>query len=148
MIEIKWASPFDISYIVSLLVVMHKEAETELSPINSEKTFAKVNEVIHRGICLIAKDGDKIVGTIGGLEIRDWWSDEKHVGDCWFYVSKDHRSSKAAIMLIKEYIKMSKELFPESKIRLAHVFSGDSDRKDKFFSKLGFNKVGSVFMEA
>jgi len=43
---------------------------------------------------------------------------------------------------------MSKELFPESKIRLAHVFSGDSDRKDKFFSKLGFNKVGSVFMEA
>jgi len=33
------------------------------------------------------------------------------------------------------------------KIRLGHLFSGDIDRKDKFFKRLGFAKAGSIFVE-
>jgi hypothetical protein len=33
-------------------------------------------------------------------------------------------------------------------VRLGHVFSGDLDRKDKFFERLGMIKAGSVFVEA
>tara|TARA_R110000744_G_scaffold262857_2_gene377380 strand:- start:230 stop:673 length:444 start_codon:yes stop_codon:yes gene_type:complete len=145
--EVRWASPFEISAIVALLVVMHEEAEENLTPVNTHKTFSQVNEIIHQGICLVAFDGGKIVGTIGGKQVKDWWSDQTHVGDYWFYVAKDKRASKAALLLVKEFMKISKKIFPKDKIRLAHVFSGDCSRKDNFFERLGFKKAGTVFLE-
>ena len=33
------------------------------------------------------------------------------------------------------------------KIKLGHVFSGDIERKDKFFERLGLTKAGSLFVE-
>jgi len=147
VIEVRWASPLDISIIVSLLIVMHEEAEIKLTPVNTEKTFAKVNELIHQGICLVAVDGGKIIGTMAGTQIRDWWSGETHIGDYWFYVLNEERASRAAVMLVKKFMKVSKEIFPEDKIRLAHVFSGDCSRKDNFFERLGLKKAGSVFLE-
>jgi len=34
------------------------------------------------------------------------------------------------------------------KIKLGHVYSGDGERKDKFYERLGLSKVGSLYMEA
>jgi len=34
------------------------------------------------------------------------------------------------------------------KIRLVHIFSGDLERKDNLFKRLGFVKAGSIFVEA
>ena len=109
---------------------MHEEAEIKLTPLNTEKTFAKVNELIHQGICLVAVDGGRIVGTMAGTQIP-----------------KGERASRAAVLLVKKFMKVSKEIFPEDKIRLAHVFSGDCSRKDNFFERLGLKKAGSVFLE-
>jgi|TARA_R110000744_G_scaffold247556_2_gene364084 L-amino acid N-acyltransferase YncA len=145
--EIRWASPFDISSIAALIVVMHKEAEFELATMNSEKLMSQINELVHRGIVLVAVEDGRIVGTIGGRQGLDWWSDEKYFGDLWFYVLKEARSSRTAISLVKRFVKEIKNLSPDIKIRLGHVFSGDCDRKDKFFERLGFKKAGSVFME-
>ncbi len=145
--EVRWASPFELSAIVALLVTMHEEAETKLTPVSTEKTFSQVNEIIHRGICLVAVDGGKIIGTIGGKQVKDWWSDQTHVGDYWFYVAKDKRASRAAMVLVKEFMRISKKVFPDDKIRLAHIFSGDCARKDKFFERLGLKKAGAVFLE-
>tara|TARA_R110002124_G_scaffold86821_1_gene224053 strand:+ start:159 stop:602 length:444 start_codon:yes stop_codon:yes gene_type:complete len=145
--EIRWASPFDISSIAALIVVMHREAEFELATMNSEKLMSQINELVHRGIVLVAVEDGRVVGTIGGRQGLDWWSDEKYFGDLWFYVLKEARSSRAAISLVKRFVKEIKNLSPDIKIRLGHVFSGDCDRKDKFFERLGFKKAGSVFME-
>ena len=98
-------------------------------------------------IVLVAVEDGRIVGTIGGRQGLDWWSDEKYFGDLWFYVLKEARSSRTAISLVKRFVKEIKNLSPDIKIRLGHVFSGDCDRKDKFFERLGFKKAGSVFME-
>ena len=42
-------------------------------------------------------------------------------------------------------MKVAKEA--KLKLRLGHIFSGDMDRKDKFFTRMGLQKVGSTFME-
>jgi hypothetical protein len=34
------------------------------------------------------------------------------------------------------------------KIKLGHVYSGDGERKDKFYERLGLSKVGSLYTEA
>ena len=61
------------------------------------------------------------------------------------YVFPDSRKSNIAKNLIIDFMKIAKEA--KLKIRLGHVFSGDIERKDKFFERLGLIKAGSLFVE-
>jgi len=128
-----------------MLIEMHNGAEIKLTSVNTEKLVNKINEALHQGVILIAQKDDKVVGSIGGVIVSDWWSDEKHLSDLWFYVSPSCRKSKAAVLLSKGFIKIAKEA--KLPVRLGHVFSGDVDRKDKFFERLGMNKAGSLYVE-
>ena len=47
--------------------------------------------------------------------------------------------------LITDFIKIGKEA--KLKIRLGHIFSGDLERKDKFYERLGLVKAGSTYVE-
>jgi len=35
----------------------------------------------------------------------------------------------------------------EVRVKLGHVYTGDGERKDKFYERLGLSKVGSLYME-
>ena len=142
---IRKASVLDISAITYMLNTMHKETELNVSTINTFKLVNKVNEIIHTGIVLVAIKDNKLVGSIGGTTSSDWWSEEKHLSDLWFYVYKDARKSDIAKNLITDFIKIGKEA--KLKIRLGHIFSGDVDRKDKFYERLGLVKAGSTYVE-
>ena len=142
---IRKASVLDISAITYMLNTMHKETELNVSTINTFKLVNKVNEIIHTGIVLVAIQDNKLVGSIGGTTSSDWWSEEKHLSDLWFYVYKDARKSEIAKNLITDFIKIGKEA--KLKIRLGHIFSGDVDRKDKFYERLGLVKAGSTYVE-
>ena len=48
-------------------------------------------------------------------------------------------------MLVKNFVNFAKSV--KMSVRLGHVFSGDIERKDKFFERLGFKKAGSVYVE-
>ncbi|MDB4345101.1 GNAT family N-acetyltransferase [bacterium] len=143
--ECRRANLFDVSAITAMLIEMHNDAEIKLTSVNTEKLVNKINEALHQGVILIAQKDDKVVGSIGGMIVSDWWSDEKHLSDLWFYVSPSCRKSKAALLLSKGFIKIAKEA--KLPVRLGHVFSGDVDRKDKFFERLGMNKAGSLYVE-
>ena len=142
---IRKASVLDISAITYMLNTMHKETELYVSTINTFKMVNKINEIIHTGIVLVAIQDNKLVGSIGGTTSSDWWSEEKHLSDLWFYVYKDARKSDIAKNLITDFIKIGKEA--KLKIRLGHIFSGDVDRKDKFYERLGLVKAGSTYVE-
>jgi|TARA_R110000796_G_scaffold27531_1_gene75846 hypothetical protein len=144
-VECRRANLFDVSAITAMLIEMHNDAEIKLTSVNTEKLVNKINEALHQGVILIAQKDDKVVGSIGGMIVSDWWSDEKHLSDLWFYVSPSCRKSKAALLLSKGFIKIAKEA--KLPVRLGHVFSGDVDRKDKFFERLGMNKAGSLYVE-
>ena len=143
---IRKATVLDISALILMLDTMHKETEVELPKINIVKLVDKVNQLIHTGLVLVSIKDNKIQGSIGGLISQDWWSDEKFIADAWFYVFKDQRKSDVAKSLLADYIKKAKDA--KLKIRLGHIFSGDLERKDKLFTRMGFIKAGSVFVEA
>tara|TARA_R110002020_G_scaffold189217_3_gene388156 strand:+ start:3978 stop:4415 length:438 start_codon:yes stop_codon:yes gene_type:complete len=144
-VECRRANLFDVSALTAMLIEMHNDAEVKLTKVNTEKLVNKINEALHRGVVLVAHKENEIVGSIGGMVVSDWWSDEKHLSDLWFYVSPSARKSKAAVILSKDFIKIAKEA--KIPVRLGHVFSGDSDRKDKFFERLGMSKAGSLYVE-
>ena len=142
---IRKATVLDISSIIYMLDTMHKETEINVSTINSFKLVNKVNEILHTGIVLVAIENNKLLGSIGGTISTDWWSEEKHLSDLWFYVYKEARKSNIAKNLIVDFLKIGKEA--KMKIRLGHIFSGDVDRKDKFYERLGLVKAGSTYVE-
>ena len=142
---IRKANMLDISAIIYLLFKMHEETTIKPPKINSVKLLEKINYLFHKGIVLVAEVDNKIVGSIAGQVTEDWWSDEKYIADAWFYVYKSNRKSLVAKKLIIQFMKVAKEA--KLKLRLGHIFSGDMDRKDKFFTRMGLQKVGSTFME-
>ena len=143
---IRRAGVLDISAIIALLIEMHNGTDVPASKIHSEKMVNKITETIHRGIGFVSlNDNNVIEGSIGGLVASDWWSDEKYLGDLWFYVTPEARKSNAAFELVRNFKRIGKEA--KIPVRLGHVFSKDLERKDKFFERLGLQKAGSVFLE-
>ena len=143
--KIRRATEKDIKSIFEMLVIMHKQTEIKLSPINAEKLFNTINVTLEKGIVLVAEVKNKIVGSIAGVISSDWWSEQECLRDLWFYVSPENRKSRVAIKLVKSFIKIGNSA--KLKIKLGHVFSGDIERKDKFFQHLGLTKAGSLYVE-
>ena len=143
---IRRATLLDVSAIIFLLQMMHKETEIETPKINTAKMLDRINMLLHKGVVVVAEKDKLIVGTIAGQVSQDWWTDEQHLADTWYYVRKDYRKSIIGKKLLQDFIKIGKEA--KVKLRLGHIFSGDIKRKDKFYERMGFVKAGSVYMEA
>ena len=143
---IRLATVEDLSEIYMMLNVMHSETIEGTSPIDSEKLTSAINNALHKGVVIVFDINGKIAGSIAGMETSDWWSSEKYLADMWFFVYKEHRRSNIAAKLIKSFMRVAKEA--QFKIKLGHVYSGDGERKDKFYERLGLSKVGSLYTEA
>jgi GNAT superfamily N-acetyltransferase len=143
---LRLATVEDISELYMMLQVMHSETINGTSPIDSEKLTSAINNALHRGVVVVAEIDNKIAGSIGGMETSDWWSSEKYLADLFFFVYKEHRQSTIAVKLIKSFMEIGKKA--NMKMKLGHVYSGDGDRKDKFYERLGFVKAGSLYTEA
>ena len=142
---LRLATVEDISELYMMLQVMHSETIDGTSPIDSEKLTSAINNALHRGVVVVAEIDNKIVGSIGGMLNSDWWSSEEYLGDFWFYVEPKSRNSKIAIKLVKGFIKIGNEA--NVIVKLGHVYSGDMERKDSFFKRLGLVKAGSLYTE-
>ena len=135
----------EISALYVMLKEMHSNTDTDVAPIDEYKLVSKINEVVHKGLVLVSVKDNMITGSIGGMSTSDWWSNQPFLSDMWFYVTPSQRKSDAAISLIKAFIKVAKDA--KLKVRLGHIYSGDLDRKDKFYERLGLVKAGSTYVE-
>ena len=142
---IRRAVPEDVSEIHKMLIDMYNRIEVPASPLSERKVLDVIKSAMEKGIVIVAEVEGKIIGSLGGMTNSDWWSEQKHLSDIWFYVSPDKRNSRAAVKLVKCFIKIGKEI--KMKVKLGHYYSGDIERKDKFFERLGFVKAGSLYTE-
>ena len=142
---LRLATVEDLSDIYMMLLIMHSETIDGTSPVNSEKLTSVISDALHRGVVIVAEVDGKIVGSIAGMETSDWWSDKLYLADLWFFVYKEHRKSRAAIKLVRSFLEVGREA--KVTVKLGHVYSGDIDRKDNFYERLGMAKVGSLYME-
>jgi len=142
---IRRAVPEDVSQIHKMLIDMYSRIEIPASPLSEKKVLDVVKSAMEKGIVIVAEVEGKIIGSLGGMANSDWWSEQKHLSDIWFYVSPDKRNSRAAVKLVKCFIKIGKEI--KMKVKLGHYYSGDIERKDKFFDRLGFVRTGSLYTE-
>jgi len=141
-VQVHNATLLDISSMLDLLASMHQEAELE--DVNWIKVAHIVTDCIAHGLVLIAvTDEGDLAGSIGGAVSTEWYADTPLLGDYWFYVRPEHRSTPAAFKLVKEWKEIANK--GDLEIKMGHVLGEDIERKDKMFEKLGFEKLGSMY---
>lgn len=135
------ASPTQILEIVDILLEMHKECPLPLGAPDR----AKIANGLASCTKFLALDGDNYIAGILALREGPWWFSKEHfIGDLVFYVRPSHRASKAATLLLKrakEYAKIK-----GLPLMMAVVSGVDVDRKDQFFARQNFKKVGGAYM--
>lgn len=90
----------DASRILDLLLDGHALEWPQIS-LNVDKGRAVIAHVITDGICMVAEDGDDIVGSFG-LQLCDWWySDEMFWALPWLYVRPDRRRGIIGIKFLR-----------------------------------------------
>lgn len=139
------ATTEDSSGLYEMLMAMHSGTIAGTSPVSPDKVREEIAYVLEFGDVLLAELDGRIIGSIAGAETSDWWSDEIHLADRWFFVYKEHRKSRAALSLVKSFLQVARRA--EIKVKLGHVYSGDIARKDSFYERLGLSRVGSLYVD-
>lgn len=142
--QVRPANLIDISALLVLLHQMHEQHD--LPPANWHKVSSVILDNIRSGVVLIAQtDEGEMMGSIGGKPSQDWFTENWHLGDHWFFVRPEHRKSPAAFKLLKAFRKAGQEM--NIPVKVAHVLADSVDRMDKFYGKLGFQRSGTLFTE-
>jgi GNAT superfamily N-acetyltransferase len=101
-------------------------------------------ECIRGGLLLVySTEEGLIIGSIGGSISSEWHSTEALLGDYWFFVHPEHRSSPAAFKLMKSWKALGEDI--GLTIKAGHTLGSDIERKDNMYEKLGFTKTGALF---
>jgi len=143
--NIRVANLLDTSALILMIMKMHSESKNDIPTLNVAKVSDAVTGAIKNGLVYVALEEENLIGSIGGVISNDWFSEQKILGDLWFYVDNKHRSSNTAVKLIKQFISAGKKA--KIKIRLGHIYFGDMERKDTFYKKLGFKLIGQIYSE-
>lgn len=88
----------DLDEMCELLWVMH--AENGVGQLDKPKARGAISEVIANGGCLISRQNDRIVGSVGLVMCEWWYSKDKALMDKWFFVHPAHRTEGHATRLI------------------------------------------------
>lgn len=142
---IRPAETRDISRIVALSKEMHKEGLYKDIPFNSEKFIGTVSRCMRDGFAWVGeKDGLVVCGMLATVG-EYFFSHAKLTNDLGLFVSKDHRKSRLALLLLKEYVSWGKSM-GVSEITMGSTNGHQGTGLGKFLvNSLGFEYVGEIY---
>ena len=104
MLTVRRATQNDLLDIFKLCVAMHQETDFGNFPLNPEKMIAQLSHWKDHNLLLVAEDDGKIVGMMAGSKRDQWYSDEFLAAEDFIFVDKDHRGTRAAFLLMREFM--------------------------------------------
>lgn len=147
--EILEANHSDQDDVFDLLEQMHEE--NGRYSLNEEKVYGAIAHVLDTGLLLIMRQRGKPVGTCALTVCEPWYSQERHLGDMWFYISPEFRSHRTFNALLNACIMSAKQNKVPLQIDLNSTI--DTERKENLFSRHAdqimrayeFRPVGGTF---
>lgn len=133
----------DIPAIGGLLVEMHASVPLNLPPIAPRKVEAALRHCMHNGRVFLGYKGEKLGGVLGIQEGEPWYSHGRFLADLVFFVAPSSRASRIASRLLRaasDYANMR-----GLPLLMAVVNGEDVERKDKFYARHGFTRIGGVY---
>jgi hypothetical protein len=131
MLTVRVATVLDEDEIFFLLLEMAKENSDH--KVSVSKSIAAIREIIKIGGAAVVEDGKRIVGSVGVSPQSPWFSNEKFLGDSWFYVEPRKRGSRAAVMLKKAVQVFADRVGMD--LVLAVFSTVAAERKSAFFAR-------------
>lgn len=145
--QIRTATDADLLALFKLAVAMHRETDFRSFQLDPEKTAASLAYwTTHRdGLALLAEHDD--AGPVGFFLAKvttPWFSNDlTAVEDC-FYVLPEHRGSRAAYMLVREFMAWAKH---RGAVHVrAGVSSGRGRGGERLYEHFGMSNMGGNFI--
>ena len=142
---IRPAETRDLNAIITLAKEMHQEGLYKDIPFNSEVFIRTVSHCMREGFAWVGeKDGLVVCGMIATIG-EYFFSKAKITSDLGLFVSKDHRKSRLALLLLKEYVSWGKNM-GASEITMGSTNGHQGTGLKKFLeNSLGFEYVGEIY---
>jgi len=111
---------------------------------NAEKAIDQLSISANEGLNFLAKKDGEIIGCMVLCYDQLWFSDETFLVDLAYYVDGNHRKSSVAVRLLSTGKKKARELgLP---LHMSVTYGTDVERKEKFFLRYGFEKIGGNYL--
>ena len=142
---IRPAETRDLNAIITLAKEMHQEGAYKDIPFNSEVFIRTVSHCMRDGFAWVGeKDGVVVCGMLATIG-EYFFSKAKLTTDLGLFVSKDHRKSRLALLLLKEYVSWGKNM-GASEITMGSTNGHQGTGLKKFLeNSLGFEYVGEIY---
>ena len=142
---IRPAETRDLNAIITLAKEMHQEGLYKDIPFNSEVFIRTISHCMREGFAWVGeKDGLVVCGMLATIG-EYFFSKAKITSDLGLFVSKDHRKSRLALLLLKEYVSWGKNM-GASEITMGSTNGHQGTGLKKFLeNSLGFEYVGEIY---
>lgn len=137
----------DFEKLVKLLLVF--ASEHELSSLsgknpNLNKGFQWIGFNLKEAVWVAEDENGEVIGSIGLHPTTTWYSDTPYLTDGWFYVLKEHRSSKIGTELLDVAKAFAKE---KGMPLVVGLFNMDKiEVKVEMMKRKGFTQIGGLFL--
>jgi len=145
--QVRRAQAPDTAAIIMLGEHFHQESFYSHLPYDGQRVADYISYVINNpaNYCLYVADmQDQIIGVIGGYLDHYLFCDERVAYDTVFYVEKQNRGSLAAKLLVNAFREWAME-HHACEICLGISSGINTERVGKFYERLGFTCVGSIY---
>tara|TARA_B110000014_G_scaffold243522_1_gene213942 strand:- start:165 stop:614 length:450 start_codon:yes stop_codon:yes gene_type:complete len=144
---IRFIEESDIKNVVALGKKLHEE-----SPIfsgnkwNELKAIQMAERIISndRECGILAFSEGKLVGMILGFIDTHYFSDDEFLSEYFVYVEQSKRGSKLGISLLQAWINWGR-INGIEETWMQYSTNINLEKTDKFFQKIGFNKIGYIY---
>lgn len=125
--------------------LFHTEIGDEIFlPFDADKTAFFLADAVKRGLAIGVERKGELIGALVLFEAAPRYSSTPVLWDMGFYVKPKYRGTRAAIMLCDAAKAIAADM---GMPLIVGVSSGiDLDRKDKFFNRAGFRRVGALYL--
>lgn len=145
--QVRLADNVDLEAITELSQIFHDEFKQHgaLLPYSKRKVILAIAKSIHKSLALVAENDGGIIGFMLLDDYEPFYSDEKALWDFGFYVLPKIRGSRAAILLRDAAVAIAEDL--GMPLFMGISVGGDLERRDKFFIRSGFRRIGALYIK-
>lgn len=146
--KIRIANKFDLPYYIHLVHKIHTMAEigTYNVPLDDTYLNSLFNTIIHGGgIALIVEDKEPIGMMIGVISPNIWSPETLVMHQILLFIDEEYRNTRAAHMLITEYIDKCNELKEHKRISY-HTISATKTMFDIDFTRFGYDWIEKTWL--
>ncbi len=140
---IRKAKESDLNAVIYMGKAMYDESSLHNMAFDVSKCEQWFFRVLANELVIVAEHEDKFIGMLGAGISQPDFSSEPIAYDYLVYVIPEYRGTRLAERMIKVYILWAKESgIKEGNINIGINAGGDTDKIERFYKKLGFQRSG------